>query len=246
MVNNDFLIENGVFYCQSNFTEVTIPEGVTSIGDDAFYMCKDVEKVTMPNSVTSIGERAFMNCAKLREINIPNSVATIGDLAFLDCKSLANIIIPDDTKIEGDLAFSGCEKLADANGFVIVQGVLYNYYGTDTVVTIPDGVTHIGRFAFTDCFELESVMIPDSVTSIGYYAFRRCLSLTRVTIPGSVTHIEEDPDKVCTQKQKDKNPAWKFLIGSPFPCNKKLTIYGPAGSCAAQHAEKYDIPFSVI
>jgi hypothetical protein len=225
---------------------VTIPEGVTSIGDAAFYMCKDIEKVTVPDSVTSIDEGAFMNCAKLREINIPNSVATIGDQAFLDCKSLANIIIPDDTKIEGDMAFSGCKKLADPNGFVIVQGVLYNYYGTDTVVTIPDGVTHIGRFAFTDCHELESVMIPDSVTSIGYYAFRMCLNLTRVTIPGSVTHIEESPDKDCTQKQKSKNSALKFLIGSPFGHSRELTIYGPAGSCAAQHAEKYDIPFSAI
>jgi acetyltransferase-like isoleucine patch superfamily enzyme len=63
-----------------------------------------------------------------------------------------------------------------------------------------------------------------------------------VTIPGSVTHIEESPDKVCTQKQKGKNSALKLLIGSPFPRNRKLTIYGPAGSCAAQHAEKYDIP----
>ena len=54
---------------------------------------------------------------------------------------------------------------------------------TVTSVTIPDNVTSIGRYAFTNCNNLTSVTIPDSVTNIGEYVFLGCTSLTSVTLP---------------------------------------------------------------
>ena len=56
-------------------------------------------------------------------------------------------------------------------------------------VTIADGITKIGYYAFRDCTELTSITIPDSVTKIGYYAFQTCTGLTSITIPNSVTNI---------------------------------------------------------
>lgn len=35
---------------------------VTSIGDAAFFFCSDLTSVTIPNSVTTIGNEAFRNC----------------------------------------------------------------------------------------------------------------------------------------------------------------------------------------
>ena len=57
-----------------------------------------------------------------------------------------------------------------------------------TSVTIPNGVTAIGRFAFNSCNNLVSIAIPDGVTSIGNQAFYSC-GLTRVFIPKTVTQI---------------------------------------------------------
>ena len=51
-------------------------------------------------------------------------------------------------------------------------------------VTIADGITKIGYYAFRDCTGLTSVTIPDSVTWIGTYAFGSCTNLTRVTLKG--------------------------------------------------------------
>ena len=65
-------------------------------------------------------------------------------------------------------------------------------------VVIEDGVTSIGRYAFSDCFSLTSVTIPDSVTSIGDSAFSYCTSLTSVTIPDRVTSIGEYAFSSCT------------------------------------------------
>ena len=56
-------------------------------------------------------------------------------------------------------------------------------------MTIPNSVTSIGSFAFSDCPGLTSVTIPNSVTSIGYSAFYVCSGLTSLTIGNSVSEI---------------------------------------------------------
>ena len=50
-------------------------------------------------------------------------------------------------------------------------------------------VTHIGDYAFADCFNLEEVEIQNSVTSIGKGAFMGCDKLTAIVIPNSVKSI---------------------------------------------------------
>lgn len=52
-------------------------------------------------------------------------------------------------------------------GFHIENGCLKEYIGADKEVVIPNGVTSIGNYAFSDCKSLRSVVIPDSVISIG-------------------------------------------------------------------------------
>lgn len=59
-------------------------------------------------------------------------------------------------------------------------------------VTIPEGVTSIGRWAFGDCSSLHAVIVPKSVTSIGAYAFDDCEILKDGYYRGS----EEDWNKI--------------------------------------------------
>ncbi len=65
-------------------------------------------------------------------------------------------------------------------------------------ITIPDSVTAIGERAFESCTGLISVIIPDSVTTIGNHTFYNCTSLTNVTIPDGVTTIEDFVFCNCT------------------------------------------------
>ena len=74
--------------------------------------------------------------------------------------------------------------------FVMKAGVLKKYKGDASSVSIPKGVTKIGKGAFDGCTALASVSIPEGVTKIGEDAFNDCTALTSVTIPASVTEID--------------------------------------------------------
>jgi len=66
-----------------------------------------------------------------------------------------------------------------------------NGFGMNGTLTIGNSVTSIGNYAFYNCDQLTgSLTIPDSVTSIGIYAFGILLGLTgSLTIGNSVTSI---------------------------------------------------------
>ena len=61
-----------------------VREGTEVICDRAFRGC-EFESITIPNSVTSIGDEAFSGCESLHSITIPNSVRNIGNNAFRGC-----------------------------------------------------------------------------------------------------------------------------------------------------------------
>ena len=87
------------------------------------------------------------------------------------------------------LALVPVPALAADSDFVIEDGVLTKYKGSGGDVTVPDGVTGIGRSAFYACESLTSLTIPAGVTSIGDWAFWNCRGLTSLTIPEGVTVI---------------------------------------------------------
>ena len=163
--------------------EVTIPNTVKSIGQNAFRGFSGLTSVTIPNSVTSIGNYAFYGCAGLTSVTIPNSVTSIGKNAFSVCSGLKEVHIED---------LAAWCKISFGSDNANPLYYAHNLYLNGSLITdlvIPNGVTSIGNYAFSGFSGLTSVTIPNSVTSIGNYVFSGCSGLTSVTIPNSVTSI---------------------------------------------------------
>lgn len=177
---------------RSSITSVRIPEGFTGIEEKAFFGCESLEKVVLPESLEVIGYSAFEGCEKLTVVNIPAGVRLLDSGAFYECTMLADINIPPDAEVRG-LSLSKTAWSENYKGdFVIVNGKLYEYRGSDENVVIPEGVSSIGFWAFGQNEKLFSVAIPDTCTEIESSAFYECKNLTVVHIPASVKSISHD------------------------------------------------------
>ncbi|HHX95732.1 MAG TPA: leucine-rich repeat protein, partial [Clostridia bacterium] len=118
-----------VFSGCSNLKSISMPEGLTIIGENAFMGCTGLTNISFPEGVTSIGPGTFYSCTGLREISFPESLVSISDWAFQNCSSLKGItfnsaavkiydsqyVIPAGTKITG-YANSGAERYARKYG----------------------------------------------------------------------------------------------------------------------------------
>ncbi len=180
---------------------ITIPEGVTEIGESAFSG-ESFKNIIL--NVEKVGDYAFNYCHNLKGVTLCEGLRELGKWAFNSCKRIAAIHIPS-TLIKMDRKeqpFNNCSNLKSItvedgnpvyhakNNCLIETKAKILLCGCSTSVIPKDGsVAVIGKGAFVRQFALASIDIPDSVTKIGELAFLLCNSLSKVVIPDSVKTI---------------------------------------------------------
>ena len=181
---------------------LTIPSGVTIIGNYAFSGSSSLKNIIIPNSVTTIGDYAFSYCSSLESIIVPNGVTTIGDYAFYYCDSLVNISVPYSVTNFGKDVFSHSDNLVfneydnayyvgnENNPYLILvksksENVVSCIVHNDTIIIAP--------YAFAGEYQhysaIESISLPNGLKIIGLYAFYSS-KLKSIEIPDSVVIIE--------------------------------------------------------
>ena len=92
-----------------------------------WYLSKSVlSEVTMQEGITSVGSYMFCGCSSLTELRFPDSLIAISSSAFQDCSSLTELAIPDSVTDLGNYAFRGCSKLSSLTIPISLNTVQYN------------------------------------------------------------------------------------------------------------------------
>ena len=201
----------GGFSGCSNLAEVTIEEGVQSIGTDSFSACISLRKISLPNSITSIGTEAFLGCGNLENIDFGENVTTLGDYAFSGCNDLQKIEVPCSVTSIGAYAFSECSRLEK--------------------IEIPCGVTSIGARAFSACTKLKEIRFPDTLTTIGESAFENS-AIKKVYFGDNMESLDDKVFTDCTTLETiEVSPDNQFYSSDTQGClydkEKTELIYVP-------------------
>ena len=207
-------IGDNAFDCCRSMIEINFPVTLEQIGEEAFAGCRNLH-APIPNHVAQVGDNAFYGCESMADSNgmtivknmlhnycgtaskvkIPDEVEYIADYCFTGHKEIEEIELPKSLKKIGTLkhtcycyAFRGCSGLADENGFVVVSGCLWDYFGDAEIVKIPEGVTMIHEEAICKPKgnESKTVIVPATVTHIS----------TSVLESGNV-HFQGDMPEIC-------------------------------------------------
>ena len=87
------LIEHNTGRLISGCANAVIPNdgSIKYIDSLAFYELPGLTDLTLPDGIITIGEKAFANCSELRHLSLPASITTISTNALLDCTSLTSL-----------------------------------------------------------------------------------------------------------------------------------------------------------
>lgn len=235
-------VGENAFARNTKITGVTLPEGITSIGNSAF-LSTNLTEIVFPDSVTHIGEEAFAFCNELTEVTIGDNVIELGDFAFYCSQKLTNVYVGKNVAAIGLRAFELCITLkgiwvdAENEHFCSDQyGVLFTKDMTLLMQApflisgnyqIPDGVVTIGTYAFHNCSYLTGVTFPDSVTTLEESSFLYCSKLASLTLGKNITTIGDNAFKDCSALTEVTFPSTLTSIGAQafMYCNKITTMY---------------------
>ena len=225
------------FYGCSGLTSLNLPAGITEIGESTFSDCSGLTSLTLPDGITSIGISAFAYCSGLTSLNLPAGITSINYGAFLDCSGLTSLTLPDGITSIGSRAFYGCSGLTS---LTLPAGITSigddTFYGCSglTSLTFPAGITSIGEYAFSGCSGLTSLNLPAGITSIDKYAFSGCSRLTSLTLPAGITSIGEFAFSYCSGLTSIYVYAEKVPRIGRYAfegcASRKCTLYVPKGT----------------
>lgn len=200
-----------------NINEITVSEGVRSIGRYAFYKCA-AEKVALPKSLEAIDETAFSDCKVLRNRDLldENGALYLGEWlidAGYSFKSLqlneqSDFTVRDGTTHIANGAFSGTYEVSSPD-------------------VDPPKINNL----------LTTVTIPESIVGIPDYTFRECRALRAIWFKGTEEQwgsVEwKKPDYpvftvICSAKDNPfvDVPDGKWYTNDVISCYKNLFVIG--------------------
>lgn len=195
-VSDDILhIADQSFWSCIFLTEVTLPAGLKSIGNEAFYSCTNLKRINYAgNSLETIGTNAFGNTEFLK--SAPPGEVTLGNwlIGYVGDVPL-NLVISESINHAGAGIFSFCDI---------------------TSVTFPQNFENIPDEMFMYCTELKTVNFPANLKTIGESAFynagRGPMAINPRSGESRVLNIPEGVIAIASRAFEDSRLADKLVL----------------------------------
>ena len=181
-------VGNMAFYDCYNLTAVTLPATVKDIGKLAFCQCRNITILNLNTGLAAIGRSAFEQCGKLRDLRLPETLTTLGYHAFYNCMGLSYVRIPASVKDMDSGVFAYCENLVRAE------------------IAAPLDV--VPSWTFYGCSKLTSIILHEQITGSETNAFAGCENLNIVYYAGT----EENATQLREQIAEDSEDFGYFGV----------------------------------
>ena len=200
--------------------EVTVPStlggtSVTQLGENLFKDHTEITNITLPETLNTIANNAFDNCAGLLEIQLPSSVTSIGSEAFKDCCSLTEFQFPKNVDYCGVSVFENCYNLTTvtlSSKMNSISDGMFKNCKCLTGITLPDKIYDIGNNAFENCKSLETVDFSKNIQFLGMSAFKNCTALSGEITLTDVGYISTAAFYNCCKLQKVTFTSQKNIV----------------------------------
>ena len=181
--------------CSSLITEISLPESLMLIGDDAFYRSAIKGTLSLPHNLESIGVGAFCDCTGLTgSLIIPDKVKTIPHAAFGWCGFNGTLTLPEGLVEIGSSAFNSTNFKGELNIPTTVQTIgdqAFNSTLFSGKLVLPQELLSLGSEAFRDCWRLSGIIeIPKNILAVPSLLFYGCTGLEGIKLHKDVEVIE--------------------------------------------------------
>lgn len=184
---------------------LTLPEGLTSVGNMAFYDCVNLTAVTIPSTVRDIGKLAFCQCRNISILKLNSGLVSIGRSAFEQCEKLQDLRLPDTLTTLGYHAFYDCEQLRyltiPASVTTMDSGV-FAYCENLVRVEIKAPLSVVPSWSFYGCTNLTSIVLHENTTGTEANAFAGCDNLNVVYYSGSEENAQQIRDQIANDSEE--------------------------------------------
>lgn len=166
-------IATAAFANNQHLVDVTLNEGIVTLGDYAFNDSPALQTVTLPSTLKDMGASTFTYCTALQDITIPSGVAYVPDYAFGECAALSDVTLQSGVQEIGVASFIGCTAL---EGITLPSTLKLIYNGAFQrsglkEIDVPEGVTALDINTFSYSTNLKNVTLPSTLTSVGGDSF---------------------------------------------------------------------------
>lgn len=207
----DGLLEIGeyAFHRCHHLEELIFPNSLTKVGNCAFLYCDSLRRVVLEGP-ERLEKGLFSHNLSLTEIAINKNVddSNFSDEVFEGCVQLRRISLSGEVYEVGNL-IDAMNSHADYPKVIksIARGIFHSMQIEDGVlmafsinlkaITLPEGITALGKSSFFDKKGIVSIVLPRSLREIRANAFLNCLSLEEVTLQNDDLILDEKAFRGC-------------------------------------------------